>query len=158
MVLSYAIIDPTPGAGHFAATFGLAAVPTLIAVFATSALDELGVVGRTERWLLTGFYLVSGVLYGVYVVDVDRYAEFWRWGLLVSSLGLATVLTPFAARSPTPDSRELTWRCTLRLCARLALAGGYTGLLYAGLSIGTVAFGNMFEVDVPGELYGHRAV
>lgn len=153
VVLTYGWGDPVGDPGEFAARFVVAAIPTLIAVFATSALYELGVIGFRERWLVTAFYLVAGLVYGGFVLDFDQQAEMWRWGLLTAGLGLATVLTPLAASSSTLDSRELTWRFTLRLCIRLAVVGAYTTILYIGLSLGILAFGEMFEVDIAGEVY-----
>lgn len=157
IVFSYVVSTGTHELDKFAVTFGLTAMTTLIAVFATSALYELDVLASGQRWALTGSYLVAGALYGTFVLDVDQIAELWRWGLLTSGLGLAAILTPLAARSQTLDPREMTWRFTLRLGVRTVLTGVYTTLLYIGLVLGLTAFNHMFELHLDDVWFVHLA-
>lgn len=138
-------------------TFLLAASTTWVAIFATSVLYELDVLESRQRWFITMLYILAGALYQNFLLDPELSAELWRWFLVTSSLGLATMLTPLAGRSSALDPRELTWRFTLRTLRRILLAGVYTLLLFATLYFAVVGFASLLDIEVPDEAHAHLA-
>ena len=157
-VLSFTIENAVTLPDDFGLKFGLAALPTLLAVFATSALYELEVIGAKRRWALTGAYIAGGIGYGVFLLDFSQQAELWRWIFLTSALGLGVLLTPLSARSTTLDTNELTWRFNVRLVIRTLLSGAYTALLTIGVVLGLLAFHRLFDIHVHDELFMHVAI
>ena len=125
IVTSLGISDSTEW-GTFSLEFFMTVLPTLIGVFATSALYELGILDAPRRWGLTAAYLLGGLGYGIFVLDSALIAETWRWFYLTSALSLGAMLTPLAARPDGLNRRELTWRFNLRFGSRLITSGAYT--------------------------------
>ncbi len=154
LVMSWAIAHPS-GDAHAAVRFILSSFLALLAVFATSVLHRLGVIGSTVRRGLTVAYLFGALCYGSFIFDPDKVAETYRWGLLAFALGTGILLAPLSARHLRVDGKTAVWRFSVRLISRVVITGAYTSLLLVGLVLGFVATGKLFGVRWHDELMGY---
>lgn len=120
-------------------------------VLALSVLAARGVLGTAVRWTGTAAVLAGCALYGWRMLDTDRAADGWRWGLLAGAAVLLLMMTP--AVPWRERDRRGAWAFAWRLCVRLVGIGLYSAALFAVLAGAVAAVVSLFELRKPDHVY-----
>ncbi len=136
----------------------LAGPQMLVALLAVSTLRWFGVIGSTIRWLATAAVLLVGSGIGVWMLDVNREADMWRWAVLGVLVVAALMATPLLARDREVSKDVRFWRFNTRLLVRVFVCGVYLSLMFAGLSIALLAVDSLLGLSVGDEAFGHLFV
>jgi hypothetical protein len=138
---------------HVAVAVGLA-FPVVLAL---SAAATRNAVSAPIRWGGSAAVLAAAGLYGALMFDDERNAEFLRFASLLAAGACALALTPRLWRAGDGLDRRRLWRFNVVLLVRTVTSVLYGGALMASLAGAVAAVSSLFELDLPGELYGDLA-
>jgi hypothetical protein len=126
-------------------------------VLALSAAAIRGAVSAAVRWGGSLAVLAAAGLYAAFVLDPDQGAEALRLLCLVGVSLCALALVPRLWRQGDGRDRRRLWRFNAALLVRAATSLLYGGALMASLAGALAAVNGLFELDLPGELFGDLA-
>ena len=124
-------------------------------IYSTVALTSLKLIVESESWSARQHLVAAGIVIAVivnYSWEILSEATATTHIFFALAVGLSLLFTPYLRRQSTAAS---VWLFSYQSGVAIFFAGLAGLILGIGLSLSLASIGYLFEIKIPGELYGH---